>query len=211
MSTTRELIPLFGGSKLPMNNEILIPGAMYLSTNAIYLGGWSYGPPWRRKRNAVVCRGTASGGRKWPDSWRHFHRHRLVEMLNGTAVEEAEVGDGLLTTGPLPSPDQYDVARRREGRLSAWLSSLTDASFNDRNCFLYGLLGFFSGDRKGDAAARLLAETGKAWAKVVLRRDDMLLYTWRALLEFARVCDEARETPGFVENLVKGDLRVHSH
>jgi hypothetical protein len=63
-------------------------------------------------------------------------------------------------------------------------------------------MNYFTRDEKGDAAARFIAETGNRWAETVLRRDDMLLYTWRALLEFARVCDENRDTLGFVDDLI---------
>jgi hypothetical protein len=36
----------------------------------------------------------------------------------------------------------------------------------------------------------------------VLRREDMLLYVWRLLLEFARVCDENRARLGYVDDLL---------
>jgi len=282
MSTSRELIPLFGGSKLPMNNEILIPAAMYLSTNSRYSGGWTHGPSWRKKKDAVVWRGVASGGRNKPDNWRHFHRHRLVEMLNGTTVGGAEHGRSEPSTFELPPLSLYDFPRRREHRLGEWLRRISDVGFTNLHCIeenkcdyvapyfrlvkrmsmraqyafkitpdvdgnsysarfrglllstslpikatiytewhddrlfpwlhfapmdntfqdMHAIIDYFTRDRKGDAAARLIAETGKKWAETVLRRDDMLLYTWRALLEFARVCDESREILGFVGDLV---------
>lgn len=283
MSTTSELIPLFGGSKLPNNNEILIPGAMYFSTDSPYTGGWTHGPSWDNKKAAVIWRGVASGGRNKPDNWRHFHRHRLVEMLNGTTVTRVEEGLSEPSTFALPPVSQYDFPQRRENRLGEWLSRIADAGFTKLNCIdeeslycdyitpyfskvkpmpmkkqyaykfmpdvdgnsfsarfrslllstslpikatiyrewhddrlfpwlhfvpmdntfqdLYGLLDYFTADEKGDAAARLIAETGKTWAETVLRREDMLLYTWRVLLEFARVCDGNRETLGFVDDL----------
>ncbi|OAA59537.1 Lipopolysaccharide-modifying protein [Niveomyces insectorum RCEF 264] len=310
MSTSRELIPLFGGSKLPMNNEILIPAAMYLSTNSLYSGGWTHGPPWRSKRDGLIWRGMASGGRNRPETWPHFQRHRLVAMLNGTTVAAAEkqeqeqeqgreqasqeAGPAATTTTKPASPfllaplSLYDFPRRRAQALGAWLGRFADAGFTVLKCLgaaseetdvdcpyvapyyravphlsmrkqyaykftpdvdgnsysgrfrgllfstslpikatiyaewhddrlapwlhyapmdntfqdLYGVLDYFTRDSKGDAAARLLAETGKRWAETVLRREDMLLYTWRALLEFARVCDEDREVLGFVEDLL---------
>jgi hypothetical protein len=72
-----------------------------------------------------------------------------------------------------------------------------DNTFQD----LHAVLDYFTRDRRGDAAAKLLAEAGRIWAEQVLRREDMLLYTWRVLLEFARVCDENRESLGFVDDL----------
>lgn len=283
MSTSRELIPLFGGSKLPMNNEILIPGAMYLSTDSFYSGGWTHGPSWRKKKDTIIWRGMASGGRNKPENWRHFHRHRLVDMLNGTTVASAEHGLSEPSTFALPPLSLYDFPRRRKHRLGEWLRRIADVGFTRLNCIdggrdcdyvapyfslvehmemkkqyafkftpdvdgnsfsarfrglllstslpikatiyaewhddrltpwlhfapmdntfqdMYAVLDYFTRDKKGDAAARFIAETGKKWAETVLRRDDMLLYTWRALLEFARVCDEDREMLGFVDDLV---------
>ncbi|KAK3934892.1 hypothetical protein QBC46DRAFT_398746 [Diplogelasinospora grovesii] len=284
MCTSRELIPLFGGSKLLMNNEILIPGAMYLSTNSLYSGGWTHGPSWRKKKDAIIWRGVASGGRNKPENWRHFHRHRLVEMLNGTTVTSAENGVSEPSTFALPPLSLYDFPRRREHRLGEWLRRIADVGFTKLNCIdedsvycdyvapyfslvermtmkeqyafkfmpdvdgnsfsarfrglllstslpikatiyaewhddrlfpwlhfapmdntfqdIYALIDYFTRDKKGDAAARFIAETGKKWAETMLRRDDMLLYTWRALLEFARVSDENREILGFVDDLV---------
>jgi hypothetical protein len=278
MSTATELVPLFGGSKLPTNNEILIPAAMYLPTDEFYYGGNDHGPAWANKSGGVVWRGVASGGRATPEKWRGFQRHRLVEMLNGTTVAAAEEGTAPPTFDLRPL-QAYGFPRGRQGRLGDWLAQEADVGFNnllcgddcghvapyfrevepmpmreqyafkfmpdaDGNSFsgrfrglllstsmplkatvyaewhddrlrpwlhfapmdntfrdLYGLLDYFTRDKKGDAAARFIAETGQRWAGKVLRREDMLLYTWRVLLEFARVCDAEREVLGFVDDL----------
>jgi hypothetical protein len=282
MATATELIPLFGGSKLPMNNEILIPGAMYLTKDPFYSGGETHGPPWDQKKGGVVWRGAASGGRNKKDNWTHFQRHRLVEMLNGTTVANLERNGARAMTFELPPLEKYDFPRRRESKMGEWLSQTADAAFvnllcsgdshcdyvspyfsekegiqmkdqyvqkfipdADGNSFsarfrglllstslplkatiysewhddrlmpwlhfapldntfqdLYGVLDYFTRDGKGDAAAKLIAESGKAWGEKVLRREDMLLYTWRVLLEFARVCDEKRDKLAYVEDLL---------
>lgn len=281
MFTTQELIPLFGGSKLPGNNEIVIPGAMYLTDNAFYSGGSYHGPPWKEKVGAVSWRGVASGGRHKATNWMHFQRLRLIEMLNGTTVKHMEENDVQAMTFQMPPVEQYDFPRRREGKIGEWLTDHADAGFVDLLCFprdncdylsdffhqvesipmdkqyinkfipdvdgnsfsaryrglllstslpikstvyaewhddrlqpwlhyvpmdntmqdLYGILDYFTRDEKGDAAARMLAETGQNWSKMVLRREDMLLYVWRVLLEFARVCDENRDRLGWVDDL----------
>ncbi|KJZ77079.1 hypothetical protein HIM_03400 [Hirsutella minnesotensis 3608] len=282
LSTSDELIPLFGGSKLPMNNEILIPGAMYLTKMEFYSGGNSHGPPWVRKKNALIWRGDGSGGRPKPQTWHHFQRHRLVDMLNGTSVSlaEADPSKGRAMTFELPSESQYPGRRIGTGGLGEWLKTFTDAAFvrhchgecdylgnhfslskeihmkkqynykflpdADGNSFsarfrgflrstslplkatvyaewhddrlipwlhfvpldntfrdLYPVLDFFSdGDgRPGDTAARFIAERGMEWADKVLRREDMRLYVWRLLLEWARVCDENRHVLGYVNDI----------
>ncbi|KAF4592585.1 Lipopolysaccharide-modifying protein [Ophiocordyceps camponoti-floridani] len=136
ISTTDELFPIFGGSKLPQNNELLIPGAMYLTDRDFYSGGTSHGPPWRDKRAEMVWRGTASGGRNKKDNWWHFHRHRWVQMLNGTTL--AAVGRGDSARGPtfkLPGQSQLPGSLRDSERLSRWVSSVADVAFVDLECF----------------------------------------------------------------------------
>ncbi|RDA83649.1 hypothetical protein CP532_4658 [Ophiocordyceps camponoti-leonardi (nom. inval.)] len=288
ISSTEELIPLFSGSKLPLNNEILIPGAMYLSKSKRFSTGASHGPSWSRKKNGLIWRGVASGGRAKKDTWHRFQRQRLVDMLNGTVVS-------LLETGDAPQPMAFKLQDGRRGKkkkkkMGAWLKTFSDAAFihlcpnhecdfllerftvkkkmkmreqfrnkflidvdgnsfsarfrtflqssslplkatvysewhDDRlvpwlhfvpldNTFrdLYPVLDFFAdGDGgEGDMAARFIAESGMRWAGEVLRREDMRLYVWRLLLEWARVCDEERHLLGFVGDLGPDTRRLRS-
>ncbi|KAI5862073.1 glycosyltransferase family 90 protein [Durotheca rogersii] len=282
MSTSKELVPLFGGCKLSVNNEMLIPGAMYLTEDPIYSGGDTHGPSWSQKLDGIVWRGVASGGRNKKENWTHFQRHRLIEMLNGTAVSAMEANGAPLMTFEMPPIPKYDFPRRREGTVGAWLERFADAGFVDLLCFpadsnctyiqpyfskvagvpmkdqyaykfmpdvdgnsfsarfrgfllstslpikatiyaewhddrlmpwlhfapmdntfqdLYSILDYFTRDKRGDMSARFIADEGRSWGAKVLRREDMLLYVWRLLLEFARVCDEKREMLGFVDDL----------
>jgi hypothetical protein len=52
----------------------------------------------------------------------------------------------------------------------------------------------------GDAA-RQIAEASQEWAKRVLRREDVLIYVYRLLLEYARVIDDRRDRLGWVADL----------
>ncbi|KAI0161944.1 glycosyltransferase family 90 protein [Hypoxylon sp. FL1284] len=282
MATSSELIPLFGGCKLPVNNEILIPGAMYLTDDPYYSGGDTHGPPWKQKVDGVVWRGVASGGRNKKENWTHFQRHRLIEMLNGTTVSTMEETSSRSRTFEMPSVQKYDFPRRREGTIGVWLEEHANAGFVNLLCFpddsdcayvrpylsevesipmkkqykykfmpdvdgnsfsarfrglllstslplkatvyaewhddrlvpwlhfapmdntfqdLYAILDYFTRDKKGDKAAQFIAEEGRLWGAKVLRREDMLLYVWRLLLEFARVCDEKRDMLGYVDDL----------
>lgn len=282
LQSTEELIPLFGGSKLPMNNEILIPGAMYLTDREFYSGGKGHGPSWVRKTGGLIWRGTTSGGRAKAHTWHHFQRQRLVDMLNGTTVSRVEAQGERAMTFELPSQEIYPNRRIEGGVLGSWLEKLADTGFNflcqpndcdywdqifqiakevpmktqynykflpdvDGNSFsarfrgfllstslplkatvytewhddrlipwlhfvpfdntfqdLYSILDFFADDDgPGDVAARFIAERGQEWAASVLRREDMRLYVWRLLLEWARVCDENRHMLGFVDDLKK--------
>ncbi|KAG5970563.1 hypothetical protein E4U56_007568 [Claviceps arundinis] len=280
LSSTEELIPLFGGSKLPQNNEILIPGAMYLDKSEFYSGGKSHGSSWARKKTGVVWRGEASGGRAKEHNWHHFHRQRLVQMLNATEISHIEDSGVRANSFDLPNPEIYPSARLHDGNLGSWIRQFTDTGFvhtcgpeecpfyidtfskknhlpmkkqyeykflpdvdgnsfsarfrgflrstslplkatvyaewhDDRltpwvhfvpfdNTFqdLYPVLDYFSDNSEaGDAAARFIAQQGQDWSEKVLRREDMRLYVWRLLLEWARVCDEDRQRLAFVGDL----------
>lgn len=287
MSTSKHLLPIFGGSKLPMNNEILIPPAMYLSTEALYAGGGSTGPPWEKKFERVIWRGVGSGGRNKEETWTHFHRFRLLQMLNGSAVDRLEHGRLPVnaTSFSIPDDEQYPLGvTARNESLGAWIASFTDLGFTDPWAFprdanytkpyfqqkeqvpmdvqykskylidvdgnsfsgrfraflrstslpikatiytewhddrlipwvhfvpmdntfvdLYGILNFFmgyKGEGGHDEAAKLIANEGREWAEKVLRREDMVLYTWRLLLEYARICDDRREVLGWVGDML---------
>lgn len=281
ISTSTELIPLFGGSKLTPNNEILIPGAMYLTDDPFYSGGEDRGPHWAAKNTTIVWRGAASGGRNRRENWTHFQRHRLLEMLNGTTVSRLEKDRLRAMTFEMAPPQVYDFPRRRNGTIGEVLQKIADTGFTDLLCFpegecdyiapyahevpgkpmreqygdkfipdadgnsfsarfrglllstslplkatiyaewhddrllpwqhfvpldntfqdLHAVLDYLVSSGKGDAAAHMIASAGKRWAEQVLRREDMLLYVWRLLLEFARVCDVNRNRLGFVDDL----------
>ena len=279
ISTTEELIPLFGGSKLPMNNDILIPGAMYLTDEDRYSGGSDHGSKWSKKKDGVVWRGYASGGRSQPYNWHHFHRQRLVDMLNSTTVSLFEQTGERPLTFDMPSQELYKSERQKEGTLGPWLAKFANVGFTyfcERNCEffnnffkmkdqlsmksqykykflpdvdgnsfsarfrafmlstslplkatiyaewhddrllpwvhfmpldntfrdLYPLLEYLGDvNGEGDLIAQTIAEAGQKWSEKVLRREDMKLYTYRLLLEWARICDENRDTMGYVADL----------
>lgn len=90
-------------------------------------------------------------------------------------------------------------AEWHDDRLTSWLHF---APMDNTQQDLYGILDYFTRDAKGDEAARLIAEQDAVWVAQVLRREDMLLYTWRVLLEWARVVDVKRHQLGFVDDLV---------
>lgn len=81
--------------------------------------------------------------------------------------------------------------------------------FDNRFLDIYGIMKFFMGYDNGmhrtkgrDHLARRIAKQGQDWAKKVLRREDMSIYTYRLLLEYARVMDQARDSLGWIDDLV---------
>ncbi|OAA57793.1 Lipopolysaccharide-modifying protein [Cordyceps fumosorosea ARSEF 2679] len=135
-STTKVLFPLFGGSKLAVNNEILIPAAMYYEGDRRFTGGDDHGAAWPDKTPGVVWRGVATGGRNRPDTWKGFQRHRFVAMNNGTTLRRAEAGgeSDQPENFALPDPSVYRVRAQGEGRLGEWIGGVTDVGLTDLVC-----------------------------------------------------------------------------
>ncbi|OAR03176.1 hypothetical protein LLEC1_04012 [Akanthomyces lecanii] len=297
ISTTKSLFPLFGGSKLLGNNELLIPGGMYFSTRKLYNGGWRSGGSWASKKNGLVWRGTASGGRNKPDNWWHLHRHRWVQMMNGTSVGDAERGTpSSRQTFDLLSADNYSLPSAMDGKIGSWLSSFSDVAFVHMECFptppkpfdmtcpytadfmavtkplpmadqyrykylpdvdgnsysarwraflkstsmplkatiyaewhddrmmpwvhfvpfdmsykdIYAIMQYFLDGH--DAEAEVIATESRNWANAVYRNEDMKLYVWRLLLEYARVVNDNRHRLAFVGDLQqKQAAKVEQH
>ena len=294
IANTKKFFPLFGGSKLPMNNEILLPAAMYWTDDPFYSGGDDHGEIWRKKKDMMVWRGAASGGRNRKENWTRFQRHRFVSMVNSTSVYQAEtLHDYLPPNFVIPVNNSYDLAAQsgkvEPGSLGTWIKKWSDVavvhllchpkgenkgkwcpytdpyffvektmpmkdqyaykylpdmdgnSFSGRyrgflgstsmpikatiyqewhdsrlvpwkhfvpmdNTFIdiYGIMEYFVGNEElgvggHDEVAKDIAIGGKKWAERVLRREDMQIYVFRLLLEYARLCDDEREVMGWKE------------
>ncbi|KAM0327065.1 hypothetical protein ACHAQA_006188 [Verticillium albo-atrum] len=132
-STTRILFPLFGGSKLAVNNEIILPAAMHWKEEERFTGGDDHGGPWSQKTDAVVWRGVATGGRNRETNWKGFQRHRFVSMNNGTKVGEVELEGWPALNFALPEK-AYKVAAHAAGRLGEWMSTWANVAFTDLMC-----------------------------------------------------------------------------
>ncbi|OJJ04003.1 hypothetical protein ASPVEDRAFT_43451 [Aspergillus versicolor CBS 583.65] len=134
ISTSHELVPLFGGSKLTVNNEILIPPVMYWADNPLFSGGADHGGPWAEKQDGVVWRGIASGGRNRPDTWTGYQRHRLLSMLNGTQVAQTDGSSSHGVNFRQPNYEYYDVWAGLDNNLPQWLDEHADTGFLDLVC-----------------------------------------------------------------------------
>lgn len=291
VSTTKVLIPMFGGSKLPTNNEILLPAPMYWNNEERFSGGDNHGPPWSQKHNKVIWRGVATGGLNTPNNWKGFQRHRFVSQTNATEITNAERRHSEPQNWAVP-PKQYNLAAQQEGKLGEWTRSWSDTAFVDLMCLystpgghcnytgeyfsveqgltmaqqfdnkyvpdidgnsfsgryrgfllstslpikatifrewhdsrlvpwkhfvpmdnrfldFWGIMEYFLGfegyhgrRREGhDKEAEKIALAGQEWANKVLRPEDMQIYVFRVLLEYARVTADGRDKMGFVGDL----------
>lgn len=129
---TTTLQPMFGGSKLSVNNEILIPAPMYWNGEQLF--GMDDKTPWSKKLDRLIWRGTATGGRHNALNWPHFQRYRFVALSNGTKYALADqTHDRIFTpaqqhagVGPLPRPIRTN--------LEQWLNKRVDVALTDNFC-----------------------------------------------------------------------------
>lgn len=292
ISSSKVLSPLFGGSKLPTNNGILIPPAMQWVQEDNFIGKDGLNITWAEKQDGVIWRGVASGGRTNANNWSGFQRHRFMSMTNVSKIAEAESGVRQ-PNFDLPHKS-YKIASLEHGRMAEWVSQWANTGFIDLSCavnedpedhscpyldphfqvvdrmsmndqfrfkyvpdidgnsfsgrfrgfllsgslpikatiyrewhdsrlipwkhfvpmdnrFLdfFGIMQYFLGYKDDtvtikshDDMAEKIARDGQEWARSVLRQEDMQIYVYRLLLEYARVSDDRREHMGWI-----GDLR----
>lgn len=86
-------------------------------------------------------------------------------------------------------------------RLMPWVHFIPlDITLRD----LWSTMAYFLGS-PGNAAHDLEGETiaseGRIWAEKVMRKEDMLLYVHRVLLEYGRICDDDRDRLGYTDDL----------
>ncbi|GAB7331759.1 hypothetical protein MBLNU13_g03727t1 [Cladosporium sp. NU13] len=89
-------------------------------------------------------------------------------------------------------------------RLMPWVHFVPlDITLRDLWSTMAYFLGF-SGSLDHDAAGERIATEGRLWAEKVMRKEDMLLYVHRVLMEYGRICDDDRDRLGFTEDLQAG-------
>lgn len=133
VSATGTLFPMFGGSKLHTNNEILLPAPMYWSNEERFSGGDDHGDTWDQKIDKVMWRGVATGGLNTATNWKGFQRHRFVALTNGTKVSRAESWEHAPDNWAMPT-SQYNLAAQQENKLGKWTSQWADTGFVDLSC-----------------------------------------------------------------------------
>lgn len=132
-ASTKVLFPLFGGSKLHTNNDILFPAAAYWKGDDRFTGGEARGGPWTEKQGGVVWRGVATGGNNMETNWKGFHRHRFVSLNNASRVTGAEGGKQTPINFALPDK-VYRLASQAAGKLGGWIEAWANVAFTDLMC-----------------------------------------------------------------------------
>jgi hypothetical protein len=128
------LFPLFGGSKLAVNNDILLPAPVYWSQEERFMGTSDDAAlPWTQKYDMAIWRGVATGGRNSRTNWKAFQRHRFVAMNNGTKLMSAAEGVERPVNFAMPAGG-YNLQPQKEGKLGEWVESWSDISFTNLMC-----------------------------------------------------------------------------
>jgi hypothetical protein len=132
--SSQELIPLFGGSKLTVNNDILLPAPVYWNDDERFGGGADANISWQDKEPSAIWRGTATGGHNTPTNWHHFHRHRFVAMTNGTKYRITNKQTGLIFTPSLRLNAIEALQGPIQKDFDTFLTQTTDIAFTDLMC-----------------------------------------------------------------------------
>ncbi|CAK7215202.1 hypothetical protein SCUCBS95973_002402 [Sporothrix curviconia] len=140
LSTSGDLMPVFAGSKLPGNNEILWPGATYYARNKDTVVKDTRWTEWSSKKDKLFWQGPATGGVNEEMTWWRFHRHRFAQMTNGTTVD-ASVNMYKIDAPSFNLPNMLEFAKlypefteHHPGTPKAWLKSSTDVRITDLIC-----------------------------------------------------------------------------
>jgi len=133
ISSTDAFFPLFGGSKLSVNNEILLPAPMYWNEEERFMGAEGAAIPWEEKKDGVIWRGVATGGRNRETNWKAFQRHRFVAMNNGTKLNLAQTWKQQPANFDLPS-SAYGLKALEENKMGEWVKEWADVAFVDLAC-----------------------------------------------------------------------------
>lgn len=132
-SATKTMFPMFGGSKMTVNNEILLPAPIYWKEEERFTAGGQRGAPWAQKTDTVIWRGVDTGGKNRESNWRGFQRHRFTYMGNGTKVGLVESSKAKEENFALPG-DEYRVSSQKDGRLGEWIDEFSNVAFTDLFC-----------------------------------------------------------------------------
>jgi hypothetical protein len=83
---SKQLVPIFSGCKVSVNNDILFPANIYYANDARYNYDLMFDYDWDDKEDTMIWRGVTSGGTNTADNWRNMHRQRLVLLANETIM-----------------------------------------------------------------------------------------------------------------------------
>jgi len=149
------------------------------------------------------CKGmTSHFKRASPIAMKKQHNWKYLPDIDGNSLSGRF--RAFLTSNS--SPMKATVFKEwHDNRLMPWVHFIPlDITLRDLWSTMAYFLGFSDGGSSGvqahDFEGERIATEGRLWAGKVLRREDMLLYVHRALLEYGRLCDDERDRLGFTDD-----------
>ncbi|KAH6631714.1 hypothetical protein F5144DRAFT_511499 [Chaetomium tenue] len=134
VAATKSLIPVFGGSKLSRNNDILLPAAIYWSEEKRFFGAEAAATPWTSKQSSAIWRGVATGGRNTATNWRAFQRHRFAAMNSPTLLAHAEAAPSTPPPNFVLPDKRYPLPPAAQTDLPGWIARTTDIALTEMAC-----------------------------------------------------------------------------
>ncbi|EAQ88159.1 hypothetical protein CHGG_04778 [Chaetomium globosum CBS 148.51] len=134
VAATKSLIPVFGGSKLSRNNDILLPAAIYWSEEKRFFGAEAAATPWTAKQSSAIWRGVATGGLNTATNWRAFQRHRFAAMNSPTLLAHAEANPEEPPPNFVLPDKRYALPAAAQTDLPGWIARTTDIALTEMAC-----------------------------------------------------------------------------
>jgi hypothetical protein len=136
-----------------------------------------------------------------PIMMRKQYRWKYLPDIDGNSLS----GRFRAFLGSNSSPMKATIFKEwHDSRLMPWVHFIPlEITLRD----LWYTMAYFLGFQRmqaHDSEGERIATEGRFWAEKVLRKEDMLLYVHRVLLEYARLCDDDRDRLGFTDDLRAG-------
>jgi hypothetical protein len=133
-----------------------------------------------------------------PLAMRKQYRWKYLPDIDGNSLS----GRFRAFLGSNSSPMKATIFKEwHDSRLMPWVHFIPlDITLRD----LWHIMAYFLGFQQTQAhdfEGERIATEGRLWAEKVLRKEDMLLYVHRVLLEYARLCDDDRDKLGIANDL----------
>lgn len=133
-----------------------------------------------------------------PGSMRKQYRWKSLPDIDGNSLS----GRFRAFLKSNSSPMKATVFKEwHDSRLTPWVHFIPlDITLKDLWYTAAYFMGFAEAEPHDEEGERIASE-GRDWADRMLRKEDMLLYAHRLLLEYSRITDDGRNRLGYVDDL----------
>ncbi|KAF1916024.1 hypothetical protein BDU57DRAFT_515860 [Ampelomyces quisqualis] len=137
LSATHQLMPIFGGIKLPLSNDILIPSAAHIAASLesdTPLNAMQKNKPFEDKSSVMVWHGVR---RERNVNSTHDHQERFVATLDTATVRELEMRPEMIDNGlnlAYTAYKQYRDMATDRADIATWLGHVASVELTDPPC-----------------------------------------------------------------------------